>query len=121
MGKGDDIHERLINLAVIKMALCRKLPPTQEGRHVRSQLLRSGTSSAANYAEVRGAESNDDFIHKLGVVLKELNETATWLEIARRSKLLTFDETFGISEECRQLCRIMTASITTVKRRRRSV
>jgi four helix bundle protein len=42
--------------------------------------LRSGTTAAPNYAEARGAESHSDFIHKLRIVLKELNETAVWLQ-----------------------------------------
>jgi len=49
------------------------------GRHIGEQLFRSGTASAANYAEVRGAESKNDFVHKLGIVRKELNECLVWL------------------------------------------
>jgi four helix bundle protein len=46
-----------------------------------SQLLRSGTSAAPNYGEARAAESRADFLHKLKIALKELNETAVWLRI----------------------------------------
>ena len=59
------------------------------GNHVAEQLLRSGTSPAANYGEARGAESRNDFIHKLRIVVKELNESIIWLEILKRSEMHT--------------------------------
>ena len=88
MAKGDDIQERLIRLAVALVRICDQLPETRTGGHVASQLLRSGTSPAPNYAEARGAESDKDFIHKLGIVLKELNESLVWLNIIERSAML---------------------------------
>lgn len=84
----DDLEERLINFAVRIMNLCASLPKTPAGRHVAGQILRSGTSPAPNYGEARGAESQADFIHKLRIVLKELNETSIWLRIIERSHLL---------------------------------
>lgn len=45
---------------------------------------RSGTAAAPNYAEARGPESRADFVHKLGIVQKELNETTVWLRIVSR-------------------------------------
>lgn len=80
MAKGEDIQERLIEFAVTITRLCPSLPKTQEGKHIARQLLRCGTSPAPNYGEARGAESGNDFKHKLGIVLKELNETAIWLD-----------------------------------------
>ena len=70
MAKGDDSQERLINFAVPIIDLSLSLPKTQAGRHVSIQLLRSGTSPAPNNGEARGAESTKDFVHKLGVSLK---------------------------------------------------
>jgi four helix bundle protein len=55
--RGDDIEERLIDFAVRIIGVCDSLPDMPAGRHVRGQLLRSGTSPAPNYAEARGAES----------------------------------------------------------------
>jgi four helix bundle protein len=52
-------------------------------------LLRCGTAAAANYGEARGAESRSDFIHKLRIVLKELNETAIWLQLIVESSLIS--------------------------------
>src|SRR5205085_12393718 len=52
-------------------------------------ILRSGTAAAVNYGEARGAESRADFIHKLKIVFKELNETTIWLEVIAESSLLS--------------------------------
>ena len=79
--KADEIEERLINFAVRIIKLTSALPKTPAGRHVAGQILRSGTSPAPNDGEARGAESSADFVHKLGIVLKELNETLIWLLI----------------------------------------
>ena len=79
------------------------------------QILRSGTASAANYGEARGAESRADFIHKLKVAFKELNETTIWLEVIAQSGLLPGDTIVAIIAENRELCRIIAASIKTAR------
>jgi four helix bundle protein len=118
MAKGDDIQERLIDFAVCIIELCASLPKTQAGTHVKGQLLRCGTSPAPNYGEARGAESGKDFVHKLGVALKELNETGIWLEIIKRSKMLSMEKLKPIDRECTELSRIMSSSIRTVGKKR---
>ena len=70
-----EVEERLIDFGVRIVKLSSKLPNTSAGRHIAGQILRSGTSPAPNYGEARSAESRADFVHKLGIVLKELNET----------------------------------------------
>ena len=72
----DKLEERLIDFAVIIIKLSASLPKSAAGRHIAGQILRCGTSPAPNYGEARGAESRADFVHKLRVVLKELNETS---------------------------------------------
>jgi four helix bundle protein len=81
------------------------------------QILRSGTAAAPNYAEARGAESRADFVHKLGIVQKELNETSVWLRIISRTKLGKDDQIVAILEENREIARIIGASIRTVRAR----
>jgi four helix bundle protein len=85
----DELESRLIDFAVRIIRLSARLPRTAAGKHIAGQILRSGTSPAPNYGEARGAESRADFVHKLRVVLKELNETSIWLRIIERSQLLT--------------------------------
>jgi four helix bundle protein len=112
----DKLEERLVNFAVriIKLSAC--LPRTSAGRHVAGQILRSGTSPAPNYGEARGAESRADFVHKIRVVLKELNETSIWLRIIERSEMLKSEMLTDIVEENRDLCKIFAASLRTARR-----
>ena len=63
------------------MKVAKLLPKDYQAQHVAKQLTRSSSAIAANYGEVRGAESRADFIHKLRIVLKELNETEVWLSL----------------------------------------
>jgi len=77
--------------------------------------LRSGTSPAAHYAEARGAESSRDFVHKLRICLKELNEARVWLKITSKSELLPESRLRDIANENDELCRIINASIKTTR------
>ena len=113
--KADELEDRLINFAVRIVKLSASLPKTSAGKHIAGQILRSGTSPAPNYGEARGAESHADFIHKLGIVLKELNETSIWLRIIQRSDLLKSELLSGILEESNELCRIFIASLKTAR------
>ncbi len=72
-------------------------------------------SPAPNYAEARGAESSKDFVHKLKVVLKELNETRVWLKMVIRAEMLSGKRLDDLLDECDQLCRIISASIQTAR------
>ena len=80
-----------------------------------NQILRSGTATTANYGEARGAESRSDFIHKLRIVLKELNETAVWLQLIDQTSLLPSEITAPVVAENDELCRIIAASIKTAR------
>ena len=119
MAKGDDIQERLINFAVAIIQLCASLPHTQAGKHVAGQLLRCGTSPAPNYGEARGAESMNDFVHKLGIVLKELNESGIWLKMIVRSQMLPLQQVQPLLNECMELAKIISASIRTTGKKKR--
>jgi four helix bundle protein len=113
--RADKLEERLIDFAVRIVILSANLPKTPAGKHIAGQIMRSGTSPAPNYGEARGAESHADFIHKLGIVLKELNETSIWLRIIERSQLLRKQLIRDIIGENTELCRIFTASLKTVR------
>lgn len=116
MAKGDDLQERLTNFAVRIIRLCEAMPKSVAGRHLSGQLVRSGTSPAFNYGEARAAESQRDFVHKMRVVHKELNESHINLQIILRSELLSKHLLADIMDECDQLCRIVNASIQTARK-----
>src|SRR5256714_14555764 len=100
--KADELEERLIDFAVRIVKLSAGLPKTPAGKHIAGQILRSGTSPAPNYGEARGAESHADFVHKLRIVLKELNETSIWLRVIERSQILRKELLTDISGENRE-------------------
>jgi len=116
--RADKLEERLIDFAVRIVILSANLPRTPAGKHIAGQIMRSGTSPAPNYGEARGAESHADFIHKLGIVLKELNETSIWLRIIERSQLLRKELIQDIIGENSELCRIFTSSLKTARTER---
>jgi four helix bundle protein len=118
-GKASELEERLIQFAVQIIEITNKLPGTSAGRHIAGQILRSGTAPAPNYGEARGAESMADFVHKLGVVLKELNETLIWLKIIKRSKLIKGEVLDNIADENSQLAKIIISSIQTARKNKK--
>ena len=113
----EELSERLLEFAARVGKVVDALPDTRLGRHVAGQLVRSGTAPAAHYAEARGAESTKDFIHKLRLCLKELNESRVWLKITTRSEMLPASRLHDINRECDKLCRIINASIQTTQKR----
>jgi four helix bundle protein len=106
------LEDRLINFAVLIIKIVKELPDDRVGNHLGGQLLRSGTSPSLNYGEALGAESRKDFLHKIGIVLKELRESLNCLKILSRVGYLK-DETVII--ECNELISIFVKSAQTIK------
>ena len=107
------LQKRLVCHASSILDVSAKLPNTIQGTHISRQLLRAGTAAAANYGEARGAESRSDFVHKLRIVLKELNETAVWLDLIAQNSWIKPEKLSAVSAENTELCRIIAASIKT--------
>ena len=78
--------------------------------------MRSGTSPGSNYEEACGAESKADFIHKLGVALKELKESRFWLNLIQRTNLMKSERVGSLIQECQELCAIVAKSILTTRK-----
>ena len=112
---GNDIAERLLDFAVRIIKLVGALPKSDVGKHIGCQILRSGTSPGSNYEEACGAESRADFVHKLGIALKELKETRFWLRLIRRSGLIEEDKLEPLISECEEIIAIIAKSILTAK------
>ncbi len=116
-----DLEERLINFAVRIIKLCEKLPNTPTGNHISGQLARCGTSPAPNYGEAQGAESRNDFIHKIRISLKELRETKIWLKIIQRLKLINdTEELENLIKECEELVLIFAVSVKTAEKNKKT-
>ena len=111
-----DLEERLLEYAVRIIRLVDALPATKAGRHVADQLLRCGTSPLANHGELQGAESRRDFIHKLGICLKEIREARRWLRLVHRVPLLPPSKIDPLIAETESLIKIFAASIRTAEK-----
>ena len=110
-----ELSDRLWVFAARTGKVVDALPDTRLGRHVASQLVRSGTAAAPNYDEGRVGESRADFIHKVNVALKELVETRGWLKFIVIARMLPDRRVQPLVEECEQLCRILGKSVSTAK------
>ena len=115
MMTNEDLSERLLNFAARVGKVVDALPNTRLGRHIAGQLVRSGTSPAANYEEACAAESRKDFVHKLSICLKELRESRCWIRLILQAALLPETKMASLLDECTQLCNIIAKSIITAK------
>ena len=93
-----------------------KLPKSEESRVLGRQLLRSGTSVAANYRAACRAKSDADFISKLGTVVEEVDETLFWLELLEESKVCTAPSLKEVKAEADELLPIFSTSLNTARR-----
>ena len=82
-----DIQERTFKFGIQIIKFVDKLPRTLAGTELGRQLIRSGTSIAANMEETNGAESKSDFIHKVSIAYKEARETRLWLGLIKAAVL----------------------------------
>jgi four helix bundle protein len=81
------------------------------------QILRSGTSIGANIHEAVAGESKKDFVHKLGIAVKEARETSYWLNLLKDSDYITNDEFNRLNNSCDEIVRILNSIILTTKER----
>ncbi|MDO4575280.1 MAG: four helix bundle protein [Planctomycetia bacterium] len=79
------------------------------------QILRSGTSVGANVYEAEHSESRADFIHKIAVGQKEINETLYWLELLRETEYISQKEFDSIHTDALEILKLITASLKTAK------
>ena len=112
-----DLEDRLIDFAVLIVEISESLNNSKAGNHIAGQLVRSGISPALNYGEAQSAESRNDFIHKLKILLKELRETLVALKIIKRVSLTKKIEKVdnGIIE-CNELISILEQVLGPQKR-----
>ena len=113
-----DLKTRTKAFALRILKLVDALPKTAAGRALASQIVRSGTSIAANYRAACRAKSTADFIAKMGIVEEEADETLFWLELLEESKLVTPAKLTAIKQEANELIAITVASIKTARRNR---
>ena len=104
-----NLEGRTKKFAVEIIRLCWRLPNSPEGRAVRNQLTRSGTSIGANYREANRARSRADFRSKIGICASEASETGYWLEVVAEIGWVSEGVLKGIKEECDELLAIFSS------------
>ena len=109
--KSEDFAVRIINLSEYML----QEHPSKNVQSLSNQILRSGTSIAANIAESKYAQSKSDLIAKLSISLKEASETSMWLRLLNRTKYISDDQYNSLHNNIDELIRMLTASIKTLK------
>ncbi len=117
--KQDELKRRTKAFALRIINLVETFPNSFLGRHVGGQLIRSGTSVAANYRAACRARSNADFIAKMGIVEEEADESAFWIEFAVDTRMTKAELVSDLQDEANQLIAIFVASINTARGRKR--
>ena len=110
-----DLRLRTKSFALSIIRLYTTLPKREEAQVIGKQVLRSATSVGSNYREAYRARSDAEFIAKLGDCLKELDETAFWLELLVESNIMPSPRMMPLLDETDQLIAIFT---TIVKKKK---
>jgi four helix bundle protein len=106
----DDLKRRTKSFALRILKLAAALPPTIEGKVIRGQLVRAGTSVGANYRAACRSRSRAEFIAKVGIVEEEADESAFWLELIIEGLFLKESRVAPLLAEAQALTRIMAKS-----------
>jgi len=113
-----ELRDRTKKFALRVIRLCSALPNSDVARVLGKQLLRSGTSVAANYREASRGRTNAELLAKLGIVEQELDESMLWIELIVESGIMPSERVADLQSECEELLKMTVASIKTLKSRR---
>ena len=108
-----DLQQRTKRFALSVIRTFSRIPKRTEAQVLGKQLLRSGTSVGANYREAYRGRSKAEFIAKCGDSLRELEETAYWLELLLEAGIVPPEKLEGLRRECDELIAIF---VTILKR-----
>ena len=115
LDKAAELKGRTKSFAIRIVTLFRSLPRSPDAQTLGKQLLRSGTSVAANYRSVCRSRSRAEFIAKMGVVMEEADESAFWLELLSETGVIKAERTQNLLKEANELVAIFGASLRTSK------
>ncbi|MDI9443215.1 MAG: four helix bundle protein [Pirellulaceae bacterium] len=111
----EGLRDRTKAFALRIIRLYGSLPKETVSQAIGRQIVRSGTSVAANFREASRARSDAEFIAKLGIVEQELDETMLWLELLVESHIITENRLADLHAEAEELLRIVVASIKNTR------
>jgi len=115
MKPADELKARTKKFALRIVKVFQALPRTEDARTLGKQLLRSGTSVAANYRAVCRARSKAEFVARLGIVVEEIDETVFWLELLVESGIIARPRLDALQVEANELLAIFVRSQLTAK------
>ena len=113
----DELKERFRQFSLRIINLVNSMPNTIAGNAIAKQVIRSGTSPAANYRAACLAKSDKDFLNKLKIVEEEIDETQHWLSLIMDAGMINKDRIISLYEESIELNRIIVKSIISTKTR----
>ena len=112
-----DLEDRLVEFAARIIDVVESLPNSRAGNYIAGQLIRCGLAPALLYGEAQSAESRDDFVHKMKIVLKELKETRVCLKLIIKKQLIKPISCLDfLKNECEELIKIISKSIETARK-----
>ena len=112
-----ELRQRLYAFALRVVEFVKSLPKNWIARELGRQLLKSGTSVAANYEEACAAFSKGDFTYKISTSLKEARESNYWLRLIKDSTLSNSDELYELIEESEAISKILGKSMITARKK----
>ena len=113
--KEDVLKKKSFDFAIRMVKLFKYLQTEKKEYVLSKQLLRSGTSVGAMVREAEHSESKADFIHKLAIAQKEINETIYWLELLWATEYLSQQQFESINTDAVEIIKLITSSIKTAK------
>ena len=114
--KEKDLLKRTKKFALNILKLLKDIPDTPEGKVIKYQLAKAGTSTAANYRAACKGRSKAEFVAKLGVVEEEADESAFWMEILIEGGILISNVVKSLLKEANELVAIMASSKKTASK-----
>ena len=115
LSKAKELQDRTKRFAVRIVRMFKALPKTDEARVIGKQVLRSGTSVAANYRAACRARSKAEFAAKIGIVLVEIDETVFWMELLVETEIVSMGKMKELMNEASELLAIFAASRSTAR------
>ena len=113
--QAEELKKRAKQFAIRIVRLYQALPKREEARVIGKQVLRSGTSVAANYRAVCRSRSKAEFIARIGIVVEEVDETVFWLELIVETGIIPQSRAQDLLREANELLAIFAASQRTAR------
>ena len=114
-----ELRTRTKSFAIAIVHFCRTLPPTDEARMIKRQLMRCGTSPGAQCREATRARSDAEMVSKIETALQELDESVYWMELLIETEIVDPKQLAPLLQEADELIAMAVTAVRSIKRRPR--